>query len=413
MTDRGLKIDSTDGAGASRWQAIVEVLLIVMVFYVAAGDTPPNVNESHYLCRLKHYWDPGWCPGDLFLQSQDTQLLFIWLFGWVTRFVSLTATAWIGRVVCWAIMAFAWQRFSWQLVPRRYAAVLTAALFFALNTLCNFAGEWVVGGVEAKCFAYAFVLFALADVVAANWNAAWLWLGVATAFHPLVGGWSGVVCVAMWVFYGRRDEPRLLMLPGLWTGGIVALIGIVPALLLTRGVPAETVSESIRIYVFDRLPHHLAPLNLPSEELTRRVTGHAILLAALAILSLAARMMFGRESRINFISRFAWGAATLAAVGLCIEVSLAAHPELAAKLLRYYWFRLTDFAAATAVAVLLAALIAAGFDRRRWWAIPTLIATLSFAGWFLGSVCYARYVDGTPPADRKAAHYESWLSTLR
>jgi hypothetical protein len=134
-----------------------------------------------------------------------------------------------------------------------------------------------------------------------------------------------------------------------------------------------------------------------------------ILIAALAILSLAARLMFGRESRINFISRFAWGATALAAVGLCIEVSLAAHPELAAKLLRYYWFRLTDFAAAMAVAVLLVAIVAAGFDRRRWWAMPGLLATLGFAGWFLGSVCYARYVDGTPPADRKAAHYDSWL----
>src|SRR5699024_6439901 len=106
--------------------------------------------------------------------------------------------------------------------------------------------------------------------------------------------------------------------------------------------------ESIRIYVFDRLPHHLAPLTLPSEELTRRVTGHVILIAALAVLSFAARVMFGRESRVNFVSRFAWGAATLAAIGLCIEVSLSAHPELASKLLRYYWFRLSDFAAAMA-----------------------------------------------------------------
>ena len=48
--------------------------------------------------RLKHFWNPAWCVGDLFLDSTDTQVLFIWLFGWVTKFVSLTATAWIGRV---------------------------------------------------------------------------------------------------------------------------------------------------------------------------------------------------------------------------------------------------------------------------------------------------------------------------
>ena len=101
---------------------------------------------------------------------------------------------------------------------------------FVLNTKCNMAGEWVVGGVEAKCFAYAFVLLALAELVVANWNLVWLLLGVATAFHPLVGGWSGVVCVAIWVLYGRREQPQLLMLPGLWAGGMIALVGIVPAL---------------------------------------------------------------------------------------------------------------------------------------------------------------------------------------
>ena len=161
--------------------------------------------------------------------------------------------------------------------------------------------------------------------------------------------------------------------------------------MLTRGVPAETVTESIQIYVFDRLPHHLAPLTLPSEELTRRLTGHAVLVATLFVLSLVSRRMFGREARINFISCFAWGAAILAAVGLCIELSFASHPELAAKILRYYWFRLTDFAAAMAVAILFLATIVAGLDRRRWWAIPGLLVAMGLAGWFLGSTCWARY----------------------
>ena len=68
---------------------LAEVLLIVLVFFIAAGDPPPHVNESHYLCRLKHFWNPDWCAGDLFLESTDTQVAFIWLFGWVTRWLSL------------------------------------------------------------------------------------------------------------------------------------------------------------------------------------------------------------------------------------------------------------------------------------------------------------------------------------
>ena len=44
------------------------------------------------------FWNPEWCKGDLFLESTDTQVVFIWLFGWLTRWLSLSATAWVGRI---------------------------------------------------------------------------------------------------------------------------------------------------------------------------------------------------------------------------------------------------------------------------------------------------------------------------
>src|SRR5688500_8329268 len=122
---------------------VVEIVLIVLVFFTVAGDPPPHVNETHYLCRLKHYWNPAWCAGDLFLESADTQLLLIWLFGWVTKWLSLPATAWVGRVLAWTMLAWSWQRLSWRLVPQPFAAVLSAALFVALNLTMHLAGEWV------------------------------------------------------------------------------------------------------------------------------------------------------------------------------------------------------------------------------------------------------------------------------
>ncbi len=278
---------TTSLARQSGWQCLVEVLLIVAVFFTATGDAPPHVNESHYLSRLKHYWNPAWCAGDLFLESADTQLAFIWLFGWVTRIASLTTTAWIGRVVAWTAIAWAWQRLSWRIVPRRFAAVLSASLFIGLNYYLHLAGEWVVGGVEAKCFAYALVLCALREMLDGRWNRTWLLFGAATAFHPLVGGWCGILCAGIWLIEGRHEQSLLSMVPSLIGGGLIGLIGVVPALTLTWGVPADVVTESSRIYVFDRLPHHLAPLTLPAAEVTRRLTGHAGLLLALAVLALA------------------------------------------------------------------------------------------------------------------------------
>ena len=41
-----------------RGQRALEVLLIFAVFFIVAGDVPPNVNESHYLCTAQALLEP-------------------------------------------------------------------------------------------------------------------------------------------------------------------------------------------------------------------------------------------------------------------------------------------------------------------------------------------------------------------
>jgi hypothetical protein len=85
-------------------QRLGEVVLIVLVFFTLAGDPPPHVNESHYLCRAKHFWDPAWSAGDMFLESSDTQIVFIWALGWITKWASLPQLPGLGG--CWP--GFSW-----------------------------------------------------------------------------------------------------------------------------------------------------------------------------------------------------------------------------------------------------------------------------------------------------------------
>jgi hypothetical protein len=393
---------------------LVEVLLIVLIFFVVAGDPPPHVNEPHYLCRLKHFWNPQWCAGDLFLQSRDTQLVFIWAFGWVTRWLSLSATAWLGRLIVWTFIAWAWQRLSWRLAPRPFAAVLSAALFVSLNEWAHLAGEWVVGGVEAKCFAYGFVLMALRALVDRRWNAVWLSLGAATSFHPLVGGWSVLVCSGIWLFSGRCDASLRKMLPGLVCGAALGLVGILPAITLAWDAHEKFVREAYRIYVFERLPHHLALLTLPTDEIVRRLARHATLLAILwvawrAVRTLSSSGATERAVNIQRIVQFAWGAALLAVVGFAIELSLWSQPLAAAPLLRYYWFRLTDFAAPMAVALCITTLIAIGFERRRTWAVWILTAAIVLTSCHLAYRTRERAMNPVPPADARMSQCPAWV----
>jgi len=403
-----------------RWHRVAETLLIVAVFFVVGGDPPPHVNEPHYLCRLKHYWNPEWCAGDLFLESADTQLVFIWSFGWVTRWLSLSATAWMGRLLAWGFLAWSWQRLSWRMVPRPYFAALSAAIFVTLSSYAHVAGEWVVGGVEAKCFAYGFVLLALAELVDQRWNRLWLLSGAATAWHPLVGGWSTIVCAGIWLIYDRQIAPLRTLLPGTVGYFFLAAWGVVPALMLTWNEPPDLVAEASRIYAFERLPHHLALLHLPTNEIVVRFIRHLSLLALMAGLQVSisrsaevpqsaeaspGMTAFGPKSVVHF----AWGAALLAFAGLIIELTLWNQPLVAARLQRYYWYRLTDFAAAMAVALQVTWMIAWGTAQRQARATALLTATLVFAGWYLASVAWVRTVRPVPPADAKIRDYAAWV----
>jgi hypothetical protein len=189
------------------------------------------------------------------------------------------------------------------------------------------------------------------------------------------------------------------------------MLGIVPALSLTWNEPPELVAEAGRIYVFDRLPHHLAPLTLPTAEVARRVGGHFLVLVLLAVFS-----FFSRESSsLRRVTRFAWGAAMLAIVGFAIEITLWNQPLIAARLLRYYWFRSTDVAAALAVALHITAWVARGFAATRSSAAWRLVAALIVAGAFLSASAWprclalARGTTAVSPADQKLVDYRAWV----
>jgi hypothetical protein len=352
---------------APRLIATVEVLLIFVLFFVLAGGATPDVNEAHYLSKAKHYWNPEWCRGDRFLQSADAHLVFYWTFGWLTRVLSLNVVAWIGRCITWLLLAWAWRRLSAAVIPGSLWSLLTAALFAMLLRCSHLAGEWVIGGVEAKGFAFVFVFLGLEALIQNRWSKVWIFFGAASAFHVLVGGWSVVAAMMAWLL-SPTDRPKLVkMLPALALGGGIALAGLLPGMMLTSGIDAETVREANEIYVQERLAHHLlfhrilsqpmtidfaylgvAPLTLPFS--------HLYFLRHLAAIVVGVGLWrFVRpndgSARLYY---FAAGAVVIAGFGIVIDQATMYHEALSAKLMRYYWFRLSDAIVPLSIALLLA-----------------------------------------------------------
>ena len=391
-------------------QRYLEIALAFLVFFVFGGSPAPLVNETHYLTKAKHYWNPEWCAGDLFLESADAHLTFYWTVGLLTKWFSLSTVAWIGRILAWATLAWSWQRLSSRVVRLPWAAVVTAMLLVTLIERTNFSGEWVVGGVEGKCFAYAFVFWGLAELAVGNWRLVWPLLGLGAAFHVLVGGWSVICAAIVWILEPRASRPTFATLvPSLLLGGILALPGVLPGLLLTTNVPADIREEANQIYVFERLPHHLAPHRLPTVEIIIRFRRFGLLLLGFFFLRrFRPQSEVAENLRLTRIQRFAWASVAICLVGLTWEFATINHPALSASLLKYYWFRMADIAVPLAVALSLGALMESVSRERHRFAVAIVTLSVAIPGFLLLKSSGERWARVNEIETYEARHSYGW-----
>ncbi len=332
--------------------AVLDVALVFLVFVVHAAWPVPDVNEAHYLCKAKHHWEPEWCDRDLFLASADSHVVFYATLGVLAHLLPLPAAAWVGRLLVWGAMAWGWRRLSTAIVPRFGTAAVSASLALTLNAYGAMAGEWFVGGLEAKGVAYALVFFGLADVVAARWGRGLVLLGGAAAFHVLVGGWSLAAAAFAWLVDRRTARPSAASLvPAAALSLALAAFGIVPGLLLTRGADPLAVAEANRFLVGTRIAHHLYPPFFLETFGPRH--------AKLWLVLVAAWCWFPAEPPRRRLRGFVLATGLISLAGLAIARFGAGPQPWAAALLKFYWFRLADTTVAVGGAIELVATTAA------------------------------------------------------
>lgn len=387
--------------GRSYGIAALEISALLALFFIYAGDPAPAVNEAHYLVKAKNYWDPAYCAGDLFASSGKAQTTFYWTLGWLTQFVSLGTTAWVGRVIGWLMIAIGLRQCCRQLGLPAFHSLGVAVIWLVGIQYGNLAGEWVVGGIEAKVPAYAMVLLGLSEIIRRNWSRGWIWLGGASAFHVLTGGWAVVAAMITfliterWNCHGDKSRVRFFSV-GLFVGGGLALLGLLPALRLTLDASPEDSVTAARIYSYYRISHHLLPGTFPIQWFVR----HGVLAA-----SLVGVLWFAHPSSDKRrMLWFGFAALLIAVCGLVVGVLPAYSPDLAAKLLRYYWFRLSDAMVPLALAFWLMGLLlmerSEGSLAQKRMSLPGRLAStvLLIAIGLFGWSCYQRNQLGVPPS---------------
>ncbi|MSR58034.1 MAG: hypothetical protein EXS05_10200 [Planctomycetaceae bacterium] len=358
MSDRLLQPRvSTPGAGVvsdvrqqPRGPWLLTALVVGVFALCSTWRTPvPGVNEPHYLTKSRHFWDRGWCDRDLFLRSADVHVVFYATIGAVTQVLSFEKTAWVGRVLVWLSLAAGWVALGRQIAPGRWGPAWAAAFFVGLAATGSLSGEWLVGGVEAKGFAYAGLLLGLACASRNRWVATAMAFGGAVSFHPVVGGWGaialGFALLCLWL--GERpihrqnergDSSARTLLKPLLVFGLCSLPGMIPALaLVLNQTPASVLHAADEIQVFYRLNHHLDPARFTA----MAWWGYA----ALLIVWLGLRPWRRSDAGGRLFFWFVIGTLLIASGGIVVGFG----PRWAGAL-KFYPFRLADLFLPIAVA---------------------------------------------------------------
>lgn len=337
-TDSGTAEEATSAArGGGPLGAIVEVLVAALLFAAAGAWPTPDTNEAHYLTRARHGHDPSWLAGDFFLESREAHGVFSGLLGPLATALPLDQAAWIGRVAGWLALAAGFTVAATSVIPSRRWRLVAAALFSLAVRQTTAAGEWVIGGCEAKVFAWALVAAGAGWFARGRPVAAWVAFGAATALHPLVGGWGMLAFVAAAVASWRAAPARLAVTPrllaGLVAGLALAAIGVLPALGLSAGVGPEERARAALVYVVERLPHHLLVRTFADGMVAR----HVLAVIAWWLLLPTAPSAAGRR-----MTAFVAASVGVSLAGLGVSLLECVAPATAYGLLRFYWFRLAD-----------------------------------------------------------------------
>ena len=231
------------------------------------------------------------------------------------------------------------------------------------------AGEWMVGGAEAKTWAYGLLLLAFALwCQGRRLRPAALLAGLACSFHALVGLYGAAGLLLLEVQRRRRQSGLpwhsglgLLLLPFLL--GAFALVQPMRQQAGWGKASAESVQAGSPgvswIYVQLRLPHHLAPLSWSSSH-WQAALGPLLILALVVTLW---RWLCKRRPQLLAAAGLqpgvmaAFGAWVGLAAGLFVLGLIVAPFDPQGHWLRFYPFRLADSLLPLLLALLLTALL--------------------------------------------------------
>lgn len=247
----------------------IAVLTLLIFSQLLVGNMAEN--EVGKLMLAKQFISSDWLANDWYLsQPQKYQELFQIFFGKSILEIGFLATSIIGRLLSYSLISLGLVLIAKEIKLRLLGLFSATTLFLLSHQGVAIAGEWMIGGLETKGFAYGLILIAI--WLAMKQQYIWMVasLGVATSLHILVGGYATLTFIP-WLLWKAWQANLLnidffkyyakiiflcLFIYGLTS--LFATVTLLNSLSETVAIPNSEL-QATYIYTFLRNSHHLTP----------------------------------------------------------------------------------------------------------------------------------------------------------
>lgn len=249
------------------YRAVRQVVFLFFTLFIFLFKFRLDGNEIDVLPYARAFFNPQWLSADWYLHLNiPYRFIFSYPVGFAAETYGWIPTLVVGRLLAYALFAFALYRLKKVVVPKvSFVVFLIAIVLFVLLFHHGFgAKEWIVGGFDTKVFAYSFALLSLTFAFEIRWPFSLALAGLALSFHLLIGAYH-LFCLAPILLYSIvKSEVQ-------WRGiligaGLFVLLGSSGLSGVIQQLTQATFPNSSalwKLYVEFRVPHHTLPSEFP------------------------------------------------------------------------------------------------------------------------------------------------------
>lgn len=308
--------------------AVFKVLLLTAIIAVSQFLPVIEYNEMDAIPYGYALFNSSWLSNDWYLSQQISyRLPFGYVSGFFVHHFGFVPTIFFGRIFSYLLFSYAYHSLLRAAKTNFALGSIGLMLFFLFFPKGMYAGEWMIGGLETKVFAYSFALLALSASLKRNLGLVFLFSGISFSLHLLIGGYH-LICVTAIIVYQIVNQDisfkaTIKKSYGFLVGGFWGIVSVYAHFV--DQMSAE-LSHGWDIYVQVRVPFHVLP----------KLYFEALLLPFLFSIFNVFMLVLTKNSLVRSLLFYVLSATAISGIGIFIYLFGDQ------SLLRYYFFRFSD-----------------------------------------------------------------------